>query len=131
MQVDRGDQLPLGAHCRICNVVHLWVIEWLCHVDSSALHARRLRSAVPQACPRCSHHVPAMARKWGFTYVKAAAVSMHRLFARTLRDRCCMPGEPKLMMAFTADGQLNPALLEARDRRLGALLSPLSEAHLL
>jgi len=25
------------------------------------------------------------------------------------------------MMAFTADGQLNPALLEARDKRLGAL----------
>ena len=28
------------------------------------------------------------------------------------------------MMAFTADGQLNPALLEARDRRLGATPSP-------
>ena len=28
------------------------------------------------------------------------------------------------MMAFTADGQLNPALLEARDKRLGAPLCP-------
>jgi hypothetical protein len=28
-------------------------------------------------------------------------------------------GEPALMMAFTADGQLDPALLAARDRRLG------------
>lgn len=49
---------------------------------------------------------------------------MHRLFARTLTHHCCLPGEPKLMMAFTADGQLNPALLEARDRRLGASLLP-------
>lgn len=32
----------------------------------------------------------------------------------------CVPGPPQLMMAFTADGQLNPALLEARDKRLGA-----------
>ena len=51
---------------------------------------------------------------------KAAAVSMQRLFARSLTHLCCLLGEPKLMMAFTADGQLNPALLEARDRRLGA-----------
>jgi hypothetical protein len=35
-------------------------------------------------------------------------------------DKHSLPlGEPKLMMAFTEDGQLNPALLEARDQRLG------------
>jgi len=30
------------------------------------------------------------------------------------------PGPPQLMMAFTGDGQLNPAILAARDERLGA-----------
>jgi hypothetical protein len=35
-------------------------------------------------------------------------------------DRYSLPlGEPKLMYAFTEDGQLNPSLVEARDKRLG------------
>ncbi|KAK9832660.1 hypothetical protein WJX81_008441 [Elliptochloris bilobata] len=36
-------------------------------------------------------------------------------------------GPPHLMMAFTADGQLNPALLEARDKRLGVNTAELRE----
>jgi len=37
----------------------------------------------------------------------------------TVPDRDVPLGEPALMMAFTAAGQLDPALLAARDRRLG------------
>ena len=39
MQVDRGDQLPLGAHCCRCNYDHLLVSKWTSHVVSSVICA--------------------------------------------------------------------------------------------
>ena len=49
MQVDRGDQLPLGVHCRISIVVQFSVTEGLCHVDCSLSYVWRMQSACKPA----------------------------------------------------------------------------------
>ncbi len=44
----------------------------------------------------------------------------------TDRDKTLPMGIPALMMGFTGDGQLDPALLADRDRRLGIDTVPLN-----
>ncbi len=53
--------------------------------------------------------------------------SDHQVDKQALKGVWWGAGPPQLMMAFTGDGQIDPKLIEARDKREGKSTSDLAE----
>lgn len=126
-QVDRGDQLPLGVRAPLQAAPRP---PTLADPRRGAAVRQVGRDGVLPAAARqryeraprikrsqsilVAHECIAYGVETGFPLLMSGAV----LFLN--EPGAARIGPPQLMMAFTGDGQLNPAILAARDERLGA-----------